>query len=276
MTDNARYKTNSDKVTTRKFRKFKKEGKKISVLTAYDYPTAKILDSCGVDSILVGDSAATVIAGHENTIPITMDEMIFLTKSVSRGIKRALLVGDMPFMSFQISESEAIRNAGRFLKEGGATAVKLEGGTEIAPLVEKLVSFGIPVMGHIGLTPQSVNKLGGHLVMGRTKRQKKYMLQSAKDLQDAGCYSIVLESVVAELAREITESLSIPTIGIGAGKHCDGQVLVISDLIGLFEDFKPKFVRKYANVADTIRDAVSNYIDDINNGEFPSDDESYQ
>jgi len=276
MGDNSKYKAPNGKITTRKFRKFKKDGKKISVLTAYDYPTAKILDSCGIDCILVGDSAGTVVAGFENTIPITMDDMIFLTKAVARGVNRALLVGDMPFMSFQVSESEAIKNAGRFLKEGGATAVKLEGGTEIAPLVSKMVNFGIPVMGHIGLTPQSVNKLGGHLVMGRTERQKKYMLQSAKDLQDAGCFSIVLESVVSDLAKEISESLSIPTIGIGAGPGCDGQVLVVSDMIGLFEDFRPKFVRRYANAAETIRKAVTQYIDDINSSNFPDDNESYQ
>ena len=173
-------------ITTRSLKRFKKEGKKIAVLTAYDFPTAKILDSAGIDCILIGDSAGTVVAGYENTLPVTMDDMIFLTRAVSRGVKRALLVGDMPFLSFQVSEAEAIRNAGRFLKEGGAAAVKLEGGSEIAPLILKMVDFGIPVMGHIGLTPQSINKFGAHLIFGKTEKQKNYLLQSARALQDAG------------------------------------------------------------------------------------------
>lgn len=267
---------NSNRVTTRSFRRLKREGKKIAVLTAYDYPTAKILDSCGIDCILVGDSAGTVVAGNENTLPITMDDMIFLTKSVTRGVERALVVGDMPFLSFQISEAEAIRNAGRFLKEGGAQAVKLEGGSEIAPLILRMVDLGIPVMGHIGLTPQSVNKFGGHVVMGKTEKQKNYLLQSARSLQDAGCFSIVLESVLPEVAKEITASVRIPTIGIGAGPDCDGQVLVISDMIGLFEDFRPKFVRTYADVAEVVRKAVKEYIDDVRNGRFPGEAESYR
>jgi 3-methyl-2-oxobutanoate hydroxymethyltransferase len=267
---------NSTRVTTRSFRRLKREGKKIAVLTAYDYPTAKILDSCGIDCILVGDSAGTVVAGHSSTLPITMDDMIFLTRSVTGGVERALVVGDMPFLSFQTSEAEAIKNAGRFLKEGGAQAVKLEGGSEIAPLILRMVDLGIPVMGHIGLTPQSVNKFGGHVVMGKTEKQKNYLLQSARSLQDAGCFSIVLESVLPDVAKEITESVRIPTIGIGAGPDCDGQVLVISDMIGLFEDFRPKFVRTYADVAGTIRKAVTEYIDDVRKGKFPGEAESYR
>jgi 3-methyl-2-oxobutanoate hydroxymethyltransferase len=267
---------NSTRVTTRSFRRLKREGKKIAVLTAYDYPTAKILDSCGIDCILVGDSAGTVVAGHSSTLPITMDDMIFLTRSVTGGVERALVVGDMPFLSFQTSEAEAIKNAGRFLKEGGAQAVKLEGGSEIAPLILRMVDLGIPVMGHIGLTPQSVNKFGGHVVMGKTEKQKNYLLQSARSLQDAGCFSIVLESVLPDVAKEITESVRIPTIGIGAGPDCDGQVLVISDMIGLFEDFRPKFVRTYADVAGTIRKAVREYIDDVRDGKFPGEAESYR
>jgi 3-methyl-2-oxobutanoate hydroxymethyltransferase len=267
---------NSTRVTTRSLRRLKRDGKKIAVLTAYDYPTAKILDSCGIDCILVGDSAGTVVAGNENTLPITMDDMIFITKSVTRGVERALVVGDMPFLSFQTSEAEAIKNAGRFLKEGGAQAVKLEGGSEIAPLILRMVDLGIPVMGHIGLTPQSVNKFGGHVVMGKTEKQKNYLLQSARSLQDAGCFSIVLESVLPDVAKEITESIRIPTIGIGAGPDCDGQVLVISDMIGLFEDFRPKFVRTYADVAGTIRKAVKDYIDDVRKGKFPGEAESYR
>ena len=268
-------KMNKGRVTTRSFRRLKQNGKKIAVLTAYDFPTARILDSAGIDCILVGDSAGTVVAGHENTLPITMDEMIFLSKAVVRGVSRALVVGDMPFLSFQTSEADAIRNAGRFLKEAGAQAVKLEGGSEIAPLILRMVDLGIPVMGHIGLTPQSVNKFGGYLVMGKTEKQKKYLLQSAKALQDAGCFSMVLESLVPDVAKEITESVRIPTIGIGAGPHCDGQVLVISDMLGLFEEFRPKFVRAYADLAGTIRKAVTDYIDDVRNGRFPGEDESY-
>ncbi len=268
-------KGNKGRVTTRSFRRLKQNGKKIAVLTAYDFPTARILDSAGIDCILVGDSAGTVIAGHKNTLPITMDEMIFLTKAVTRGVSRALVVGDMPFLSFQTSEADAIRNAGRFLKEAGAQAVKLEGGSEIAPLILRMVDLGIPVMGHIGLTPQSVNKFGGYLVMGKTEKQKNYLLQSAKALQDAGCFSIVLESLVPDVAKEITESVRIPTIGIGAGPHCDGQVLVISDMLGLFEEFRPKFVRAYADLAGIIRKAVTDYIDDVRNGRFPGEEESY-
>jgi 3-methyl-2-oxobutanoate hydroxymethyltransferase len=262
-------------MTTRSFRRMKQEGRKIAVLTAYDFPTARILDRAGIDCLLVGDSAATVVAGHPNTLPITMDEMIFLTRNVARGVVRALVVGDMPFLSFQPSEAEAIRNAGRFLKEGGAQAVKLEGGSEIAPLILRLVDFGIPVMGHIGLTPQSSNKFGGYLVMGKTERQREYLLQSARALQDAGCFAIVLEAIVPDVARQITESLKIPTIGIGAGVHCDGQVLVTSDMLGLFEEFRPKFVRTYADLAATIREAVGEYIDDVRNGKFPGEEESY-
>ncbi len=275
MGDRHGEKPNKGRITTRSFRRLKQDGKKIAVLTAYDFPTARILDSAGIDCILVGDSAGTVVAGHENTLPITMDEMIFLTKAVTRGVNRALVVGDMPFLSFQTSEIDAIKNGGRFLKEAGAQAVKLEGGSEIAPLILRMVDLGIPVMGHIGLTPQSVNKFGGYLVMGKTEKQRNYLLQSAKALQDAGCFSIVLESVVPDVAKKITESVRIPTIGIGAGPHCDGQVLVISDMIGLFEEFRPKFVRTYADLAGIIRKAVTEYIDDVRKGRFPGEEESY-
>jgi 3-methyl-2-oxobutanoate hydroxymethyltransferase len=268
-------KPDSGRVTTRTFRRMKQEGRKIAVLTAYDFPTARIMDQAGIDCILVGDSAGTVVAGHKNTLPITMDEMIFLCRAVMRGVERALVIGDMPFMSFQPSEEEAIKNAGRFLKEGGVQAVKLEGGSEVAPLVKRLVDFGVPVMGHIGLTPQSLNKFGGYLVMGKTERQQAYFMRSAQDLQDAGCFAIVLESMLPDLAQEISESLKIPTIGIGAGVGCDGQVLVISDMIGLFEEFRPRFVRAYANVADVIRKAVTSYIDDVKESRFPDKSESY-
>ncbi len=268
--------SNIEKVTTRIFSKMKREGHKISVLTAYDYPTAKILDGAGIDCILVGDSAGVVVSGHESTLPITMDDMIYLTRNVTRAVKRALVVGDMPFTSFQVSEAEAMRNAGRFLKEGRANAVKLEGGTEIAPLIHRMVDFGIPVMGHIGLTPQAINKFGGYIVMGRTEKQVNYMMQSARALQDAGCFAIVLESVLPEVSKMISQSIKIPTIGIGAGPHCDGQVLVISDMIGLYEDFKPKYVRRYANIADTIRKATKDFVSDVQKGSFPNKDESYE
>lgn len=264
------------KVNVKTLRKFKKEGRKIVVLTAYDYPTAKLLDQVGVDCILVGDSAGTVFAGHENTLPITMDQMLFLCSSVVRATQRALVIGDMPFLSYQPSIAEAITNAGRFLKEAGAKAVKLEGGIEMMETVKRLVELGIPVMGHIGLTPQSVNKFGGYKIMGKTNRQREYLLESAKALQKAGAFALVLESVVPEVAREITESLRIPTIGIGAGPDCDGQVLVISDMLGLFEDFRPKFVRLYAELAPLIRNAVAKYCDDIRNGNFPGKEESYE
>lgn len=264
------------RVTTRALRRMKRQGRKIVVLTAYDFPTARILDRAGIDCILVGDSAATVVSGHQSTLPITMDEMIFLTRNVTRAVGRALVVGDMPFMSFQPSETDAIKNAGRFLKEGGAQAVKLEGGSEIAPLILRLVDFGIPVMGHIGLTPQSLNKFGGYLVLGKTERQRDYLLQSARALQDAGCFAIVLESILPTVAAEITSSLRIPTIGIGAGPNCDGQVLVVSDMLGLFQEFRPKFVRTYADLASVIKKAATDYIDDVRNGKFPGDEETYK
>jgi 3-methyl-2-oxobutanoate hydroxymethyltransferase len=275
MPDDALHKEEISQITVRNFRRMKQEGKKIAILTAYDFPTAKILDEAGIDSILVGDSSGSVVAGHKTTLPVTMDEMIYLTQNVTRAVRRALVIGDMPFMSYQPSEEVAITNAGRFLKEGGAQAVKLEGGMEVAALIHHMVDFGIPVMGHIGLTPQSVNKFGGYLVMGKTERQQQYLLQSAQALQDAGCFAIVLESVITDVAKEISGSIRIPTIGIGAGPHCDGQVLVISDMIGLFEEFRPKFVRAYANVANIIRKATTEYIDDVKNGKFPNKDESY-
>lgn len=266
---------NSKKVNVKTLRKYKKEGRKIVVLTAYDYPTAKILDQAGVDCLLVGDSAATVFAGHQNTLPITMDQMLFLCSAVVRATQRAMVIGDMPFLSFQPSTAEAITNAGRFLKEAGAKAVKLEGGLEMCKTIDRMVELGIPVMGHIGLTPQSVNKFGGYKVMGKTPRQQKYMLDSAQALQDAGAFAMVLEAVVPELAKEISQSVKIPTIGIGAGPDCDGQVLVVSDMLGLFEEFRPKFVRLYAELAPQIRDAATKFCEDVRNGNFPNKDESY-
>ena len=263
-------------VNVKTLRRFKKEGRKIVVLTAYDFPTAKILDEAGVDCLLVGDSAGTVFAGHDTTLPITMDQMLFLCSSVVRATRRALVIGDMPFLSYQPSVAEAITNAGRFLKEAGAKAVKLEGGLEMCETIARMVELGIPVMGHIGLTPQSVNKFGGYKIMGKTPRQKDYMLKSAQALEQAGAFAMVLESVVAEVAKEISETVKIPTIGIGAGVHCDGQVLVISDMLGLFEEFRPKFVRLYADLAPTIRTAVNQFCADVRDGKFPGEAESYE
>jgi 3-methyl-2-oxobutanoate hydroxymethyltransferase len=274
MPDN--YSSEPKKINVKTLRRFKKEGRKITFLTAYDFPTAKILDSVGVDCILIGDSAATVVYGHPTTLPITMNQMIVLCQAVARGSKRALLIGDMPFLSYQPSVAEAITNAGRFLKEGGVEAVKLEGGLEMVELIHKMVDSGIPVMGHIGLTPQSVNKFGGYKIMGKTDRQKEYMLKSAKALEEAGAFAMILESIVPEVAKEISESIKIPTIGIGAGVHCDGQVLVISDMLGLFEEFRPKFVRQYAQLAKTMREAVGKYCEDVRGGRFPGPDESYE
>lgn len=263
------------KINVKTLRKFKKEGQKIVMLTAYDFPTAKILDQAGVDCLLVGDSAATVFAGHETTLPITMDQMLFLCASVVRATQRALVIGDMPFLSYQSSIAEAITNAGRFLKEAGAKGVKLEGGLEMTETINRMVELGIPVMGHIGLTPQSVNKFGGYKIMGKTKRQRKYMLDSARALQEAGAFAMVLEAIVPEVAKEISESVKIPTIGIGSGPACDGQVLVISDMLGLFEEFRPKFVRVYTELAPQIRKAVGKYCDDVREGRFPGEEESY-
>jgi 3-methyl-2-oxobutanoate hydroxymethyltransferase len=264
------------KVNVKTLRRFKREGRKITVLTAYDFPTARILDEAGVDCLLVGDSASTVVFGHKTTLPVTMDQMIALSAAVARASRRALIIGDMPFLSYQPSIAEAITNAGRFLKEGGAEAVKLEGGLEMVETVSRMVDLGIPVMGHIGLTPQSVNKFGGYMIMGKTDRQREYLLKSARALEEAGAFSMVLEAVVPEVAKEISAAVKIPTIGIGAGVGCDGQVLVVSDMLGLFEEFRPKFVRQYAQLAKIIREATGKYCDDVRSGNFPGPQESYE
>ena len=265
----------SDRITVRSFREFKKRGEPIVVLTAYDYQTAKILDAVGVDALLVGDSANMVFYGQPNTLSITLEQMLYHTQAVSRAAGRALVIGDMPFLSYQTSPSEAVANAGRFLKEAGAAAVKLEGGIEIAPTVKHLVEVGIPVMGHIGLLPQAVHKMGGYVVQGKNEKSVAYLLESAHALEEAGTFSLVVEGVFAEAARKITQTVSVPTIGIGAGPGCDGQVLVTSDLLGIFSDFKPKFVRRYANLSEEIGRAVSNFVADVKHHRFPSDEESY-
>jgi len=258
------------KVTTLTFRQKKERGEPITMLTAYDYPTALAMDKAGIDSILVGDSLAMVVLGYENTLPVTMDEMIHHAKAVARGAKGALLVGDMPFMSYQVSVEDALRNAGRFLQQGGMDAIKLEGGRERADAVRAITSAGIPVMGHIGLTPQSVHQMGGFRAQGKTASAAKRLLEDAHILEKAGAFSIVLEAVPARLAEYISKHISIPTIGIGAGAGCDGQVLVTHDLLGLFDRFTPKFVRKYAELHETMNKAFTEYIDDVETKNFPA------
>ncbi|WKZ46071.1 MAG: 3-methyl-2-oxobutanoate hydroxymethyltransferase [Anaerolineales bacterium] len=258
------------KVTTLTYRQKKERGEIITMLTAYDYPTALAMDKAGVDSILVGDSLGMVVLGYENTLPVTMDEMLHHCRAVSRGAKTALLVGDMPFMSYQVSVEEATRNAGRFLQQGGMDAIKLEGGRERADAIRSIVGAGIPVMGHLGLTPQSVNQLGGFRAQGKTAVAAKRLVEDALILEEAGCFSIVLESVPARLAELISKKISIPTIGIGAGAGCDGQVLVTHDLLGLFDRFTPKFVKKYANFHSEMQKAFGDYIEDVESKRFPA------
>ena len=254
----------------------KTKAEKISALTAYDYIMAQILDETGMDIILIGDSLAMVFAGYSTTLPITMDEMIYHAKIVNRVVHRSLVIADMPFMSYQISVEEALRNAGRFLKEAEVQGVKLEGGENIVEIVSKMVSFGIPVMGHIGLTPQSINRFGTYKLQGKDPKIAKQLKKDAKILEEAGAFSIVLEKITADLASEITDSVSIPTIGIGAGPYCDGQILVSYDLLGMFEKFRPRFVRRYAELGAQMRSAFKSYIDDIKTGNFPGPDESFE
>ena len=256
--------------------KKKAEGKKITMLTAYDYPTAQIVDQAGIDMILVGDSLGMVVQGVSSTLPVTMDEMIYHTKMVSRGTQSAMVVGDMPFLSYQTHKAEAVRNAGRFLKEAGAEAVKLEGGTQMAEAIRAIVAAGIPVVAHIGLTPQYVHALGGFKVQGKDDAAREKILADARAVQDAGAFAVVLEAIPAHLAREIHEMLHIPTIGIGAGIECDGQVLVLHDLLGLFDRFTPKFVKKYANLKELAIKAVKEYKQDVETGSFPSDEHSFK
>ena len=254
----------------------KREKKKITALTAYDYPFAKILDEAGIDIILVGDSLGNVVLGYENTLPVTMDEMIHHTKAVSKAVKSALLIGDMPFMSYQASQNLCIQNAGRFIKEAGVKAVKLEGGKGVAEKIEALIDTGIPVMGHVGLTPQSIHKFSGYRVQGKDKTSAEQILKDAEVIEKAGAFSIVLEGIPYTLAKKITETLSIPTIGIGAGPYCDGQILVTHDLLGLSGEFNPKFVRRYAETGKDILKAATEYKEDVQQGNFPSIEESYE
>lgn len=262
-----------EKVTIPKLRAMKESGEKIAMLTAYDWPTAVLLDRAGIEILLVGDSVGNNILGYPDTIPVTMDEMIHHTKAVRRGVKRALVVGDMPFLSYQISGEHAIANAGRFLKDGGAEAVKLEGGAEMADIISLLVRRGIPVMGHIGLTPQRAAQLGGLKVQGRDEETARKLLTDAKTLEEAGVFSLVLEAVPWALAKLITERVKIPTIGIGAGPYCDGQVLVVTDMIGFSLGISPKFSKRYADVAAEIERAAKEYLADVKSGRFPTVEE---
>ena len=262
------------KVTILDIMKMKQDGKKIPVLTAYDYPTARILDEAGMPIILVGDSAGMVFAGYKNTLSVTMDEMRYHTRAVARGSRNALIVTDMPFLSYQVSIEDARRNAGLLVREG-AEAVKLEGGVIVADTIKAIVDMDVPVMGHIGLTPQSIHRMGGYRVQGREKKQRKRLLDDARAVGRAGAFCVVLEGIPAGLAKEITESISIPTIGIGAGPSCDGQVLVIHDVLGLYDDVKPKFIKRYANLKQIISSAVNEYIDDVREEKFPGKEHSF-
>ncbi len=264
-----------NKFTTASFIKSKKEGHKISMLTAYDYSTAKLVDEAGVDSILVGDSLGMVVLGYDNTLQVTLEDMIHHTKAVARGVKRALVIGDMPFLSYHVSVEETIKNAGRLIQEGNAHAVKLEGGKEIIDKVEALVKAQIPVVGHLGLTPQSVNMMGGFKVQGKNEAQAKKIIDDAKLLQEAGAFAIVLECIPEKLAKLVSESVDIPTIGIGAGKYCDGQVLVTQDMLGMYSDFTPKFVKKYIDMGTSIREAVVSYCQEIQEGVFPEEKHTF-
>ncbi len=263
------------KITILNLKSKKEKGEPITMLTAYDYPTGLLVDQAGIDIILVGDSLAMVVLGHENTVAVTMDEMLHHCKAVARGAKNPLLVGDMPFMSYQVDVKEAIRNAGRFLKEGGMDVVKLEGGRDMAPTVKGIVDAGIPVMGHIGLTPQTISKLGGYRVQGKDIATAKALIDDGLALEEAGAFSLILEAIPGPVARLITERVGIPTIGIGAGPDCDGQVLVTHDLIGLFDRFVPKFVKQYTNTFSSIIEALESYRDEVVAGTFPGPEHGY-
>lgn len=264
-----------DKVTTQTVVQMKGQGEKISMLTAYDYTMATIVDDAGIDVILVGDSASNVMAGYDTTVPMTMDHMIYHTSCVVRGVERALVIADLPFMSYQVTSKEALISAGRMMKEAGAHAVKLEGGKTISKTVKKIVDAGIPVMGHLGLTPQSIYKFGTYKVRAKEEQEAEELIEDARKLEKAGVFSIVLEKIPAPLAKKVTSEISIPTIGIGAGPHCDGQVLVTHDMLGLNKDFSPRFLRRYADLHSEMSSAVKNYISDVKGGDFPNENERY-
>lgn len=262
-------------VTTLRLKEMKKAGVKISCLTAYDYTIAKIIDTAGIDVILVGDSLGNVVQGNETTISVTIEDIIYHTKAVVNAVDRALVVADMPFMSYQVSGNEAFRNAGKIMKETNCTAVKLEGAGQNLEAISRMTDAGIPVMGHLGLTPQKINHFGSYRARGTNKEEADKIKEDALRIQDAGAFALVIEKIPKELGQEITENLEIPTIGIGAGPYCDGQILVYTDMLGLTVDFNPRFVRKYANLNNIINDSVLNYIQDIKNKDFPNEKESY-
>ncbi len=265
----------SQKVLISDLQQKKNKKHPITMLTAYDYPSAILVDEAGLDIILVGDSVAMTVLGYPDTVSITVDEMVHHCKAVARGAKRAFLIGDMPFLSYQIDAKEAIRNAGRFIKEARMDAVKLEGGREVLESVRAIIDAGIPAMGHLGLTPQTATKLGGYKVQGKTEKSAKRMLEDAVALQQAGCFALVLEAVPSKLAEAITAELNIPTIGIGAGPACDGQVLVFHDILGLFDQFTPKFVKQYANLREPVLNAIRTYRQEVESGAFPTDSHSF-
>jgi 3-methyl-2-oxobutanoate hydroxymethyltransferase len=263
------------KITPVDVQAMKRERKRIAMLTAYDYPMALLEDRAGIEIILVGDSLGMTVLGYENTVPVTMDEMIHHTKAVTRGAKYALIIGDMPFMSYNTSERDAILNAGRFMKEGGADAVKLEGGASVKETVRAIVRAGIPVMGHLGLTPQTISMLGGFKVQGKDAQAAQKIIDDALSLEDAGAFSVLLEAVPAPIAKRVTERLNVPTIGIGAGVHCDGQVLVVHDMLGLFDRFTPKFAKRYINLSELMLKAFDAYREEVVKGTFPTDQHSF-
>jgi 3-methyl-2-oxobutanoate hydroxymethyltransferase len=265
-----------DKITVPHILKMKQRGELITCLTAYDYAFARILDAAGVELLLVGDSLGCVVQGNPNTLAVTMDEMVYHTRLVARGRKRALVIGDMPFLSYQVGSEQALLNAGRFLSEGGAEAVKLEGGVHVKETIAAIVRAGIPVMGHIGLTPQWVHQFGGYKIQGKDAARRDMLLRDAAAVEEAGAFSVVLEGMPLDLAREITERLTIPTIGIGAGSHCDGQVLVAHDMLGLFDDFTPRFVKRYADLRQVMTGAVKGFIDDVKARQFPAEEHSFK
>ncbi len=263
------------KVTTETLRKMKFDQEKISMITAYDFTTAKMVDAGGIDVVLVGDSASNVMAGHETTLPITLDEMIYHAQCVIRGIDRALVVVDLPFGTYQSNPKKALESAVRIMKESEAHSIKLEGGSEVADSIEKIVNAGIPVMGHLGLTPQSIYQFGTYKVRAKEEEEAEKLIKDAQLLEKLGCFAIVLEKIPAHLAKRVTESIAIPTIGIGAGVNCDGQVLVYHDMVGMNKDFSPKFLRRYLNLYDEITGAVAQYVKDVKNADFPNENESY-
>jgi 3-methyl-2-oxobutanoate hydroxymethyltransferase len=259
-----------------RLREMKAQGRRFAMITAYDFPSARLVEQAGAPVILVGDSLGSVILGYDSTVPVTMEDIIHHTRAVVRGTEKAIVVADMPFMSYQANADDAMRNAGRLLQEAGATAVKLEGGSHVAPLVRRMVESGIPVMGHLGLTPQSVNQFGGHKVQGKTPAAAAKLINDARALEEAGAFAVVLETIPAPLAKMVTERISVPTIGIGAGPHCDGQVQVFHDMLGLYDDRRPlKHAKRYANLGETIRNAVREYIAEVEDGAFPTAEHSF-